>query len=78
MSESGDRDAGAREGRMRDQDQFREDPRGGQEVSDQQPEVQPSDEGGRDAPRAEDAAGAGGEAGRDDAGEATGNPPNAG
>lgn len=63
---------------MRDQDAFREDPRGKQEVSDQQPETQPSgraEEGSSGPEREEDATG---EVGRDDPGEATGNPPSAG
>lgn len=63
---------------MRDQDAFREDPRGKQEVSDQQPETQPSDadESGRSGA---DGSGDGEEAtGRDDPGQATGNPRDAG
>lgn len=62
---------------MRDQDGFRDDPRGKQEVAEQQPETQPGTEGGsgRSGEGEDDRRG---ETGRDDGGEATGNPANAG
>lgn len=62
---------------MEDKTAFRDDPRGSQQISEQQPETQQSD-GGEDrlegTPEDEPA----GETGRDDGGQATGNPPNAG
>ncbi len=62
---------------MRDQEAFHEDPRGKQEVAEQQPETEP---GGGDAGRkpSDDEGERRGETGRDDPGEATGNPANAG
>lgn len=72
-----DRDDAKNQDQMRDQEAFREDPRQGQEVSGQQPETQPSEDG-------EGRTGGGGaedspeQSGREDGGEATGNPPNAG
>lgn len=74
------RKAGEEQGQMKDQEEFQEDPRGRQEVSDQQPETNPADDGeDRDAEdggeRSEQRRG---ESGRDDGGEATGNPANAG
>ncbi len=62
---------------MRDQDAFREDPRGAQEVAEQQPETQPGGGDERHRPGDEQDESRG-ETGRDDSGEATGNPPNAG
>ena len=70
---------------MKDQDAFREDPRGSQEVAEQQPETQPG-EGSERARPSDDEKGHRGETGRDDGGEtggddggaATGNPSNAG
>lgn len=74
-----ERDAAERQGQMEDQEaQRKEDPRGG-EISEQQPESQPAGDGG-----GADAGGGGrddqprDQSGRDDAGEATGNPSSAG
>lgn len=78
MSGESSKGAGEDQDQMSDQNAFREDPRGKQEVSGQQPETEP---GGEDAGKARPAGDHGErarEAGRDDAGEATGNPPNAG
>lgn len=63
---------------MSDQDAFRDDPRGEQEVAEQQPETQPGGEDGESARPGDEGDERRGETGRDDAGEATGNPPNAG
>lgn len=61
---------------MEDQSEFQEDPRGRQRVSDQQPETQPAEDG--EDRRGKDPEDSRAETGRDDGGEATGNPPNAG
>ncbi len=63
---------------MKDQDAFRKDPRGQQEVAEQQPETQPGGADGEEGRPRGDGEARRGESGRDDAGEATGNPPNAG
>ncbi len=82
MSGESDRGAARDQDQMEDQRAFQEDPRGRQEVSGQQPETQHS--GGDSEGGSEEEEGrqqgrrTGGETGRDDAGEATGNPPNAG
>lgn len=81
MSEqNGGTDAAKDQDQMRDQGEFREDPREQQEVAEQQPETQPGGggEGGAGDRPSRDEEEAGGETGRDEAGEATGNPPNAG
>lgn len=64
-------------GDHRDQEEFQEDPRSREEVSDQQPETQPAEEGDResyDAPENVERD----QVGRDDPSESSGNPPNAG
>ncbi len=77
MSERNGGEAAEDQGQMRDQEAFREDPRGKQEVAEQQPETQP---GGGDADRkpSDEEDERRGETGRDDSGQATGNPENAG
>ena len=82
MGDEERRDNAEKQDQMKDQEPFREDPRGRQEVSDQQAETQPSEErerdgGGAPPPPREDEDPAG-QTGRDNAGEATGSPPNAG
>lgn len=71
-----DRKAGEDQDQMEDQREFEADPRGGRQVSGQQGETQPADDAG-ELP-AEDREQGRGETGRDDPGEASGNPPNAG
>lgn len=82
MSGQSERDAAGGEDQMEDQEAFREDPRGKQQVSEQQPETQAEDDGGGDPPAEgegrDEGPGEPDQAGRDDPGEATGNPPNAG
>lgn len=66
-----------RRGENRDQEEFQEDPRGREEVSEQQPETQPTgdgDEADYDPPEEQDRD----QVGRDDPGEASGNPASAG
>jgi hypothetical protein len=72
------RDPAKNQDQMEDQGEFHEDPREQHEVAEQQPETQPGGGGGASGrpSRGEDEDR--GEAGRDDAGEASGNPPNAG
>ena len=78
MSGESSKGAGKDQDQMSDQGAFREDPRGKQEVSGQQPETEPGGEGAARPGRADDEGDQRSETGRDDAGEATGNPPNAG
>lgn len=74
----GDGEEAAKQGQMRDQGEFREDPRGEQEVAEQQPETQPGGDGGEGNRPSSHEDEAQGETGRDDGGEVTGNPANAG
>lgn len=70
-----------RDSRQRDKDEFREDPRGEQEVASQQPETQPGahdDEPDEGASPDEDDRHGRGQVGRDDPGQATGDQANAG
>ncbi|HEV2074748.1 MAG TPA: hypothetical protein VGR10_00755 [Thermoleophilaceae bacterium] len=78
MSDHGDGASRAdRDSRQRDKDEFREEPRGREEASEQQPETQPGEPGQGSQP--ENGRRHGREqAGRDDPGEASGNPPSAG
>ncbi len=62
---------------MKDQEAFSEDPRGSKEESDQSGETQPSGSGD-DSRSAADEDDRQGETGRDDPGQASGNPANAG
>lgn len=74
-------DAAEGQGQMKDQEEFGEDPRGGKEESEQSGETQPSDAGsgaGGGPSSAGDEDDEQGETGRDDGGQATGNPANAG
>lgn len=80
MMQPSEKDPARDEDQMDDQEAFRDDPRGKQQVSEQQPETQADDEGGA-ASGGEEGEGERGEqdqTGRDDPGEATGNPPSAG
>ena len=72
-----------RDEQHRDQDEFSEDPRGGQEVAGQQPETQPAGEGdgsggGDSSDDDHGEQGDRGQVGRDDPGQATGDPQAAG
>lgn len=71
------RDAAEDQGQMKDQESFSEDPREGKKLSEQQGESQPadSDSGSGDSPDRDDEQG---QTGRDDPGQATGNPADAG
>ena len=77
MSAESRRDAAEDQGQMKDQEAFGEDPRGSKEESDQSGETQPSGSSD-DSGSAADEDDRQGETGRDDGGQATGNPANAG
>jgi hypothetical protein len=77
MSDESRRDAAEDQGQMKDQEAFSDDPRGGEEVSEQQGETQPS-RSDDDSPSSADEDDRQGETGRDDGGQASGNPANAG
>jgi hypothetical protein len=80
------RDAAEDQGQMKDQESFSEDPREGKDLSEQQGESQPADSGTEgsdsgsgsgsgDSPDRDDEQG---QTGRDDPGQSTGNPADAG
>lgn len=78
MSGEPSESAAEHEGQQRDKEEFQNDPRGGKQISDQQPEAQPPELVTDDSPgrtvddEPEDRTGG------DDPGQATGNPANAG
>jgi hypothetical protein len=80
MTGPSEKDAARDEDQMEDQEAFRDDPRGKQQVSEQRPETQADDEGDETTGGEEGEADRGDrdQTGRDDPGEATGNPPSAG